>query len=334
MKSLLILTDGRRINLASPIAPGTYAELEATQGRGTRKHPLMKCGGCGGGVYIRHGSTRREELFGAHFDTGNCPARFAIRAHAMSPEHKRMQEYTARAAVDGGYDADTEVRTTGRTVVDVVIDGRIGVEVQLSSLSAGAAVKRTARSVTAGLETVAWVSEIPAAPWTGKVPGYRWLAPWELRAGLPQPQSVWADGLYTFRAERSWKTPRWVPELEPLKVLVDEAVVRMAAGTIKPVMHSGFARLVRDDGLALWEEMTGKKLPPFAGRPPVRALARADEVACDRPRVQSEIKPHVCLYDGCDETPRPYENGTLWICPKHVRHYYVIRPRLAPQEAR
>ena len=96
-----------------------------------------------------------------------------------------MQEYTARAATDGGFHADTEVRATGRAVVGVVIGNRIGVGVQHSTLPAGAAVRRTGRLVNAGLEAVAWVAEIRSAPWTGKVPGYQWLDLWQLRAGLP-----------------------------------------------------------------------------------------------------------------------------------------------------
>jgi hypothetical protein len=50
-----------------------------------------------------------------------------------------MAEYHAAAARAQGLNADFEVTTTGRTRVDVVIDGRIGVEVQWSDLTAGAA---------------------------------------------------------------------------------------------------------------------------------------------------------------------------------------------------
>ena len=110
------------------------------------------------------------------------PASYARRATGT---HERVQEYTARAAIDGGFHADTEVRATGRAVAGVVIGRRIGVGVQHSTLSADAAVRRTGRLVNAGLEAVAWVAEIRSAPWTGKVPGYQWLDLWQLRAGLP-----------------------------------------------------------------------------------------------------------------------------------------------------
>jgi hypothetical protein len=283
VKSLLIFADGRRVNLASAIDPETYAELEGTQGRGSQKAPLLFCGGCHGGVYVKHGSARRDELFGAHFDAGDCAETLAIRKSVMSDEHKRMAEYHVAAAQAEGLAADTEVPTSGRTRVDVVVDGRIGLEVQLSKLTAGAAVRRTGRSMAAGLELVAWCAERAPAAWAGKVPGYQWIDNGQLLEGTPRPQSVKSRGLYTFRAEH-W-AGRWTPMLEPLTLLVDEAVVRMAAGTIRPVMWGGNVQLMRVDGIALFEEMTGRKLAPFAGIAPVRALSPAAETPCARPRI-------------------------------------------------
>jgi hypothetical protein len=46
--------------------------------------------------------------------------------------------------------------------------------------------------------------------------------------------------------------------------LVDKAVVRMAAGAIKPVIVGKLAQLVRSDGIALYEEMTGVRFPSTA----------------------------------------------------------------------
>lgn len=291
MKSLLIFADGRRVNLASPVDPETYAELEATQGRGSRKCPLLLCGGCNGGIHVRHGSARRDELFGVHFE-GNCPEPLTIRKSTMSDAHKRMAEYHARAALAEGLGADMEVPTSGRTRVDVVIDGRIGIEVQLSKLTAGAAVRRTGRTMAAGLETVAWVAEADKVPWRGKVPAYQWPDSWQLRAGLPRPRSVAARGLYTFGEARDWRG-RWRPALELLTVLVDDAVVRMASGNIRPVMYAGHVQLVRADGIALYEQMTGTRLAPFTGMPPVRTLPPAAEEACMRapvPRSPRNLK--------------------------------------------
>jgi hypothetical protein len=107
----------------------------------------------------------------------------------------------------------------------------------------------------------------------------------------------------------------------------------MAAGTIKPVMYAGFVRLVRDDGLALWKEMTGKELPPFTGMAPPKALPRTAEAMCKRRRMQGKAKPRTCHYPQCDEAPRPYENGTLWLCPGQAWHHYVIARTPAQRDA-
>lgn len=58
------------------------------------------------------------------------------------------------------HDAELEVTTTGRTRVDVVIDGSVGIEVQRSALSKAAALDRTARSVAAGLRSVTWFTAL------------------------------------------------------------------------------------------------------------------------------------------------------------------------------
>jgi hypothetical protein len=295
VKSEIVFRDGRRVNLDGGVTSEAYAELEGTQGRGTGKDPLLFCGGCHGGVHIRHGRARRDELFGAHFDAGAC-ADLAIRKSVMSDEHKRMAEYTCRAFRAGGFDADMEVTTSCRTRVDVVADGRIGVEMQLSELTAGAAVRRTARSMAAGLEMVAWCAERPSVRWIGRVPSYQWLDNGQLLEGMPRPQSVKSRGLYTFRSERWYGSRR--PVLEPLTVLVDEALVRMAAGTIKPVMWGGNVQLMRSDGIALFEELTGRSLAPYGGRAPLRALPPAPGSACTRPPVAPR--------------PRSMDNETFW----------------------
>jgi hypothetical protein len=210
MKSVIIRADGRRIDLAGAISAELYEELEGTHS--PRADPVLYCGGCNGGIYIRHGSIRKVELFGAHHDAGGCREALAIRkASPMSDEHKRMQEYHVTALTAGGHDAATEVPTSKRTRVDVVADGRIGFEVQLSHLTAGAAVNRTGRSLAAGLECVAWCAETPSAAWRGKVPGYQWLDNAQFQAGLPRPRSVRCSGVASFRAERVGRPARWEP---------------------------------------------------------------------------------------------------------------------------
>jgi hypothetical protein len=336
VKSVIIHKDGRRIDLDASIGPELYETLEASQGCGSQRSPLWFCGHCNGGVYIRHGTVYHERLYGVHYLSGNCVQRFEIRKNRMSDEHKRMQEYTVRSANAGGFDADTEVRTTGRTTVDVVVDGRIGIEVQLSGLTAGAAVARTARSMNAGLETVAWVAEKTTASWTGKVPGYQWLDNGQLHAAMPPPRSVRSRGVITFRRERSWRGGE-APLIEPLTVLVDDAVVRMAQGSIRAVHYRGNVELVREDGIALYEELTGMRLAPFTGRPPSRTLRKGPAVECLRPQATTtsvsavELVPR-CQNSICDDpdSARPYENGAVWLCPGHARHRYALPPQASP----
>jgi hypothetical protein len=319
VKSVIAFRDGRRVNLAAAVDAELYAELEATHS--PRKDPVLFCGGCRGGLYIQHGRRSRDELFGYHHVADGCAETFTIAKSAMSDEHKRMAEYHVAAARAEGLEADMEVATSGRTRVDVVIDGRIGIEVQRSPLTARAAVDRTARSVAAGLESVAWCGWARPA-WTGKVPGYQWLDVDLVLREMPRPRSVRSRGVATFRAERDHRG-RWVPVLEPKTVLVDEAVAWMADGKIRPVVHGKYVHLVRAEGIALYEEMTGRGLIPFgAGRPVTRALLRAPEVVCARPRPVATLSPApspvrrgICSTPNCGQPARFYAAG--WRCDNH-----------------
>jgi hypothetical protein len=286
VRSEIVFRDGRRVNLFLGVPPELYAELESL--RSPKLDPALFCGKCSGGLYIQHGRKDRDQLFGYHHVAGGCTETYVIAAARMSDEHKRMAEYHVAAAKAEGFNADMEVVTTGRTRVDVVVDGRIGIEVQRSALTARAAMDRTARSVGAGLETVAWCG-IANPAWTGRVPGYQWLDVDRVLREMPRARSVRSRGLVTFRPERS-PYGRWEPKLEAVTVLVDDAVARMAAGTIRPVVHGGYVRLVNDDGMRLYEEMTGRPLPAYdPGKPPVRMLASAPEVPCERPRAAAPV---------------------------------------------
>lgn len=306
MKSVIIFRDGRRASLASAISAELYAELEVIHS--PRKDPALFCGGCGGGIYLRHGTARKDELFGAHHEAGECPEAFVARVSAMTDEHKRMAEYHARAAQSAGFSADMEVVTSGRTRVDVVIDGRIGLEVQRSALTARAAIDRTARSLAAGLEVVAWCAPCVSPQWVGKVPGYRFLDNGRHLKEVPARRSVQAAGVWTFR--RGWtRREGWRPAPEPVTVLVDDAVARMAAGVLKPVTVGRYVRLVPTAGITLYEEMTGVRLTYDPGHPVRRALPRAAEDPCPRAPLPVPPGPQVtaciwCLQQFDDEAIR------------------------------
>jgi len=294
VKSEIIHADGRRIDLAGFVDAATYAELEKT--RSPRMQPVLRCGGCGGGVYVQHGRVRKDELFGYHHHAGTCTETLAIRKSAMSDEHKREAEYHARAAERAGHVADFEVITAGNTRVDVVIDGRVGFEIQRSALTKSAAVDRTARSVRAGLGTVAWFTDRSTSPpWVGHVPGYRTLVPVSAWQALPLPGTVGAAGLQVVEAvrcgtrgpclHRTWNCNRFVPAVGAWGGLhVDDVVTGLAEDAIKPVQLGKHVRLMSADSVALYEELTGRRLEYDAGQPKGRPLNPSARMDCDRPQ--------------------------------------------------
>ncbi len=292
MKSVIVHADGRHIDLAVTVDPDTYAELENTHS--PRHRPVLRCGGCGGGIYIKHGTVRKDELFGYHHHAGTCTETFVIRKSTMSDEHKRQAEYHALAAQQAGHIADLEVATTGHTRVDVVVDGRVGFEIQRSALSKAAAVDRTARSVKAGLDAVAWFTDRSTSPpWNGHVPGYRTLVPVSAWQALPQPGTVGAAGLQVVEAvrcgtrrpclHRQRSCNRFVPWLGAWVGLhVDDVVTGMAEGAIKPVRIGKNVQLMSTDSIALYEELTGVRLGYDPG-PFKAALPPSGRVECALP---------------------------------------------------
>lgn len=331
MKAEIVHEDGRRIDLAGSVDPDTYAELERI--RSPRLHPVLRCGGCGGGIYLQHGRVNKDELFGYHHSAGACTVTFVVRKSVMSDEHKREAEYHARAAERNGHVADFEVVTTGNTRVDVVVDGHVGFEIQRSALSKAAAMDRTARSVRAGLATVAWFTDkTTSSPWTGHVPGYRTVAHVDGWQVLPQPGTVRAGGLQVVEAvrcgtrgpclHRMRSCNRFIPWLDAWTgVHVDDVVTGLAEDAIKPVRIGKYVRLLAADSVALYEELTGRRLGYDPGQPKSE-IAPSARQECGRPVVpsaevipppvwhapQSCIRCHksppmagVALCAGCDE---------------------------------
>ncbi len=199
----------------------------------------------------------------------------------------------------------------------------------------------------AGLEAVAWCAGFYAKEaWAGKVPGYQWLDNGQTLREMPPPRSVRSRGLITFRSGRSWRGGG-EPVPEPLTTLVDEAVVRVAEGSIKPVMVGRNVQLVRADGIRLYEEMTGLRLTPYtAGLAPARALSPSPEAPCERravrapaitaeperqavraPAITAEPESGLCGEPSCGERGRPYENGDLWLCTGHAWQHYAFRQK-------
>ncbi|MFZ3492269.1 hypothetical protein ACODT5_03330 [Streptomyces sp. 5.8] len=176
----------------------------------------------------------------------------------MSDEHKAYQERILRAAEEGGFHGDCEVRTpVGRSSfiqTDTLIEGeggrRIGWEVQLSSagFDGPSSVKaRASKAAKRGI-TPAWHTDRADyarrsdTQWTRSnnlpahviaqigdlrvISGYRALDFWvcDLRALYPCPDGV-----------RRCGKPHVTPK--PRDVLFDDLVRRTAAGTIVPVEY-------------------------------------------------------------------------------------------------
>jgi hypothetical protein len=127
--------------------------------------------------------------------------------------------------------------------------------------------------------------------------------------------------------------------LDPQTALAGEVITWLADGSVRPVIYTRNVQLVKADGLALYEELTGTPLPSFAGRAPWRTLGPAPAAECLRPPAQrrsAEPEPAVRTCEGpsCDDdNVRPYENGKIWLCPGHARQRYVTR-RDRPEQDR
>ena len=292
MKSLIIHADGRRTDLSGGVGPDTYAELET--GRYSRTSPSLWCGSCGGSIYIRHGSTRTDELFGAHHNATDCTADLTVRKSRMSDEHKHQAEYHAKTAVRAGYTADLEVTTRGRTRVDVVIDGRIGIEVQRSALKKAAAVDRTARTISAGLTSVTWFTDRDGhPPWLGHVPAYRSTLSLDRWKEMPPLGTAAAAGLRKVEAvrcgtrticphQRSGSCGRFIAwPVAWNGLLVDNVVEGLAAGYIRPVRLGKQVQLLSTASIGLYEELTGIRLSYNPGAAKAALWPSAPE-ECDR----------------------------------------------------
>jgi hypothetical protein len=323
VRSVIITADSRAIDLAGAVSPELYAELETT--RSPRADPALSCGTCGGGLYLQHGRTQRDALFGYHHQADDCTVTFAVhRTAPMSDEHKRQAEYHAVAATRAGHTADLEVTTTGHTRVDVVVDGRYGIEVQRSALSKAAAVDRTARSVAAGLDVVTWFTGTPGSPpWAGHVPGYRTAARADGWAALPLPGSVTAAGLQVIEAARCGidgpcPHPRracggFTPRLAAWRgVHVDDVVTGLAEGTIRPVLYGRYVRLMPATSITLLGELTGTPPPAYdPGEPRARALRPAARAECARPAGPGLLDPRPCALCGVAHASCRFTTGSL-----------------------
>ena len=173
-----------------------------------------------------------------------------------------------------GYTADLEVTTKGRTRVDVVIDGRIGIEVQRSALKKAAAVDRTARTISAGLTSVTWFTDRDGhPPWLGHVPGYRSTLSLDRWKEMPPLGTATAAGLRMIEAvrcgtrtlcphQRFGSCGRFIAWPVAWNGLhIDNVVEGLAAGHIRPVRLDKQVQLLSTASIGLYEELTASGSP-------------------------------------------------------------------------
>jgi hypothetical protein len=268
----------------------------------------------------------------------------------MTDEHKRECEYHALAAQAGGLTADCEVTTSRKTRVDVVVDGRLGFEIQHSEASIDAVRGRTARSVAAGLESVSWFTDRQQSPvWYGLVPSYgTTMRSWDK---LPRLGTVTAYGpriveAVACRYDTFSRCPdgkprpcgKWHPKDRNVSLLVDEVVTRMAAGDLVPARIGKYVRITDRASMALYEELTGKSALYGAALPLLRTSQAEDKrIDCTRPigwsfpgGKQLELNfaqlngkgpgvPELPIWDPCpawaSQSPRPPLTPTLQTRP-------------------
>jgi hypothetical protein len=175
-----------------------------------------------------------------------------------------------------------------------VVDGRVGFEIQRSAISKAAAVDRTARSVRAGLGTVAWFTDRSTSPpWNGHVPGYRTIVPVSAWQALPLPGTVTAAGLQAVEAvrcgtrgpcpHRRRSCNLFIPwRVAWIGLHVDDVVTGLAENRIRPVRVDKYVQLMSTGSIALYEELTGVRLGYDPG-PLKAALPPSGRVECALP---------------------------------------------------
>lgn len=349
---------GRTIDLAGRMDAVTFTWLESLQGSSPRSKPTLWCGGCGGGLYLRHDPRRRDRLHGVHYVKTQC--RDLVINHAvMSDEHKYECEYHALAGQAAGFPADLEVVTTGNTRVDVVV-GQAGFEIQRSGLKVSAAKDRTKRSMAAGLNVVSWFTDRPTPPpWWAKVPSYSTtIRSWDQ---LPKPRTVTARGPQVINMVRCVigafpKCPQgnrrpcgqYHEKYEPWRgLLVDDVVAMMASGEMVAAQTGKYVRLISSADLRRYEELADKPAR-YGGTLPVQPGPQAPNgrVECTqpiqpgwfirpencqqlefdltaRPLVVLAAKRGTCNTPGCGEPGRPYPAG--FRCDQHKPRPYLAK---------
>ncbi|GHE98425.1 hypothetical protein GCM10017776_14280 [Streptomyces griseoluteus] len=306
-KSMRILLDLTREDLDHPELPELWDTIyKADRFFGRLGVPVserdLQCGGVcrdmgvEAPMHLRMRGGRREAVHERREDEERHTA-------PMSDEHKAYQERILRAAQEGGFSGDSEVRTrVGRSWIqtDTLVEGadgrRIGWEVQLSTIDESGlrGVRARAAKATKNGITPAWHTDRAAyaqrndTHWTRSdhlpayvitrtgdlriVSGFRALEFWhcDTRSLYPCPHGV-------RRCGKAHATPK------PRHVLFDDMVRQTAAGTIVPIQFRAGTTVHR-----YWVTSTDRdRLDDLHSDdtrlPPERETTQAGGASCNRP---------------------------------------------------
>jgi hypothetical protein len=336
-----------------------YREGERRRPNYSRSNPAFVCvahlGGTNPGLFIKR---IRGQWWAVHYESGECPSQ--REPARMSDEHKRQTEYWARAAQDAGWQVELERRLDTGTRPDALIYGPIltGVEVQLSSLTARRAVRRTRKAQRAGVSDV-WftASDIQTIGrnlrpmWAYQVPTVGAIhLPWDV---MPPRRSATATGLRRIKGLRcttvhfdrcpyyAGRGPshcgRYHPKPEPWpRLTVDDVAGKFPAGEIVALVLDGYQHrndvfLVGRADVRTWEELTGRPARFYSAPDDngVRPYSLVGEVECSNRqpagtnlRGESPSAWTTHRRDGPCSTPGCRRPARLyaggWRCPRHL----------------
>ncbi|MEU0119430.1 hypothetical protein ABZ137_38565 [Streptomyces bobili] len=328
-KKLRILLDLTRDDLDHPELPGLWETVYKTDRfYGRLGVPVsdrdLQCGGVcrdmgvEAPMHLRMRGGRREAVHERREDEERHTA-------PMSDEHKAYQERILRAAEEGGFNGDSEVRTrVGRSWIqtDTLVEGadgrRIGWEVQLSTIDQSGLRGVRARAAKAAKNgiTPAWHTDRAAyaqrndTHWTRSdhlpayviartgdlriVSGFRALDFWhcDISALYPCPNGV-------RRCGKAHATPK------PRDVLFDDMVRRTAAGTIVPIQFRAGTTVHRYWVTSADRDRLDDLHSDDTRLPPEREAAPANGASRNRPTCQPAAVPSSTVH-----TP-PSQSGFL-----------------------
>lgn len=185
------------------LSPSLYGLVVSLHGKIKRDSPpVLTCLGNGEPMHVYRHHTGR--YFVRHFSNGHQDGHAHPDAiSVMSDEHRRQADYTQRAAMAYGLNAELEVSTGNGTRLDVGVIGlnQVGFEIQRSALSLPNARSRASKSFRAGWPT-AWITDsVPDPGWADWVPTARL----EVRSGWSECRTRSSDTWWVSLREDSEK---------------------------------------------------------------------------------------------------------------------------------